>query len=946
MTKEFEYKDEKLNQFKLMIYNWNIDDAIKYYKNDSFCHDYCIDKNYEYGCDKQANQCPFEHSQTMDLYNLIVGSYNKVEKQQQHNCRTARLLCLYLMYKKAYNDKNSMLFMYYGNVMYTIGTTKQDYLKSETSYLRSLKIDNNNGNTHRNYATLLELRLYNFDKAEYHYEKALQLFDPDGTRCYNFAMFLKVRQKKYSKSLIYCNKACQLQPNVSSNHELKGSVLCLLNNFEESIDTTMHALKLNQWDGCMNNNDRTSQAKQLIEQSIEKYIIEQLKGTNYFDHINLEGYKLIEWLYDNQLLSIKRQMFTSNVTMQMLFECNREDFDQLVKEMKLKTSIKIKFRKAFQNFKKQQQQTSDREKNEKQREQEKEKEKENLHVEVEEKSTNLVPAPSHRQSQAKGQQLRIEPKIYTRDDVSVFSGVSAISAPFVVNSALIVFLGIGDYHDKLQNLSGVSKDYNNIFNAFVGTWKYTAFYKTDKNITIYSNEIETVQSNNNYKLYWTIDEIEKFVEEARMYTVFNKHSGLIFFISSHGDTGKVIYDSNMDGYELLDIFKMFQPHWGQLLETYTEIPKISKRLFQIPKIFFVDSCRGSTSAKIVNIERDAKDAQEKIVTKNNNFSGKKSVSKCNEKVVLKSVSKETAELLSTNYSNFCQIWANVDGFSVADGAINGGLFLRNVAKLFQHKKWILNHNLNDIIFKIRDYTKREATLIGLVNFTQLVENEGTMERPVRFDVFEENVVYKSTQEFLDKVDGIEESEHEEEDDELDKVTITNLSSTDKIGVLVENEQSNEDRTQLLQSLINNESKENNNNSNDVDDNLLFTSKGYQLICGVTNSGSESAKFVKTWDYTFVTLINITKKELICDRKRYFEDYLYFENDLLHPIIQYKPECSNKHTLKEVNGMDDNKFDCNNCESRESNVYFHCYKCNYSLCQACCHLEVCVKKQQS
>ena len=768
MKQEYGYNDEKLNQFKLMIYNWNINNVIEYYNNDSFCCHYCIGKRYKYGCAKRQNQCPFAHSKTMNLYNLIFGNSNV-----QPDYQMAKLLCLYLMSKKVYNDNNSKLFVYYGELLRRTGTRMQDYLKCEQYFLKSLSIDNNNGYAHNNYAVLLENKLHNFDKAEYHYKKALEIDPNSAIKNYNFALFLN-RQSKYKESLIYINKACELQPNASEKHELKGEILYNLNKYEESIDETIHALKLNENDGYMTNNGSVHDAKQLIEESIKNYMIEKLNIQYYFNFKEFEGCTLIEWLYDNQLLSIKSKIFSNEISMKILLECKQEDLDALVKEMKLKTTTKIKFRKSFETLQQQKQ--------------------EDKNAESTEETMNLISA--HKQSD--------ESKI---DNVSVYSystsDVSSISEPFVINGALIVFLGIGDYQDKLQNLEGVSKDYQNILNIFVETWGYTAFYKTNKNITIYSNEIETVKLNDNYKLHWTIDEIEKFVEEARMYVVFNKHNGLIFVISSHGDTGKIIYDSEMEEYALYDVFNMFQPQSGQLLETYKETSQVSKRLFEIPKIFFIDSCRGSSFVKIENIKPDEKD-DEQVAAKsnvNNNNSGnsnsindpiKKSE---NEKISFKVVSKKKAEVLSSNYSNFCKIWANVDGYAVADGSINGGLFLRNVSKLFQHKKWILNHNLTDIIFKIRDYTKREATLIGLLNFTQLVENEGTMERPVRFDVFKEN--------------------------------------------------------------------------------------------------------------------------------------------------------GQQHKLQEVNTNDtkNRKFKCDNCASIKSNSHFHCYECKYSLCQSCCHLKICAKKQQ-
>ena len=102
MKQEYGYNDEILNQFKLIIYDWNINNVKKYYNSDSFCLDYCIDNNYKYGCTKQDNQCPFEHSQTFNLENLVFGNSQHVEQDYKR----AKILCLYLMNKKIYNHKN------------------------------------------------------------------------------------------------------------------------------------------------------------------------------------------------------------------------------------------------------------------------------------------------------------------------------------------------------------------------------------------------------------------------------------------------------------------------------------------------------------------------------------------------------------------------------------------------------------------------------------------------------------------------------------------------------------------------------------------------------------------------------------------------------------------------------------------------------------------------
>ena len=159
-------------------------------------------------------------------------------------------------------------------------------------------------------------------------------------------MFLKDTQQKYKESLIYINKACELLANASDCYELKGQILYLLNKFEESIDETIHALKLNENDGYINAHDNGNNAKQLIEESIKKFMVAELNTKYYFNNEEFEGYKLIKWLYDNHLLSIKSKILSCRMSLSMLKQCNKNDIENLLSEMGLKTSDKIKFRNA------------------------------------------------------------------------------------------------------------------------------------------------------------------------------------------------------------------------------------------------------------------------------------------------------------------------------------------------------------------------------------------------------------------------------------------------------------------------------------------------------------------------------------------------------------------------------------------------------------------------
>ena len=234
---EMGYNDEILNILKLIIYKWNINDVINYYNNDSFCHLYCIGKNYNwsYGCNLDHNKCKFEHS--FCLEDSIFGT-----KSEAPNFKYAKQLCQYLIYLNKYNN-NAALFWYYGNSIDKTSQGMNDILLAEKLYLKSISIDEKFSNAHNDYAILLH-KLKKFDKAEYHYQMVLKLLPNDANYNSNFGGFL-IERGKYKESLKYCEKACKLEPNHCRSHYWYGKSLYYLNNYEKSIKEFEMALNLN-----------------------------------------------------------------------------------------------------------------------------------------------------------------------------------------------------------------------------------------------------------------------------------------------------------------------------------------------------------------------------------------------------------------------------------------------------------------------------------------------------------------------------------------------------------------------------------------------------------------------------------------------------------------------------------------------------------------------------
>ena len=711
---------------------------------------------------------------------------------------------------------------------------------------------------------------------------------------------------------------------------------------------------------------------------------------------SLDGYiganELIQWLHKNDLLAVKELLLKAQMTLKDLIDSHNNEIEKLVKEL----DMPILKRKLF------------------------------------------IQAVT---------KLQLES---ANDGRSIISGVSSIAPAFATDDPLIVMIGIGEYDTGLDNLPGVTKDYENIIDTFVKIWNYKLLIQLSDNAIIYSNNInsiktETSNGNKTFKLRWTSNDIDLFIEQARKHVVSNYHNGLIFAISSHGESGKVIIDSELNSYSLHSIFHMFSPQWGALLETYQETPQQGNQLFNIPKIFLVDACRGSTSNKVVSITaktdnnsnnsstnndknganatdkvvpglsqsetntigmQDGKEKEKKeremkteaenekekehkqgtdeekdkqIVTRSSaapatsarrashaksKLTGPIVSRQTNDVFRLKGITKLQAHELAAQEANFCKLYANVDGFSVGDGSKNGGLFLRNAFKTFKDKKFISTHSWQEIILKIREYTKREATIFGIFNFTQLVETESTLERPIKFivhinsnsssndtvstmnivqnnnDIEEKNEANNGW--YIEDIFGI--NDEADLDFELAMLTITNLLENNDIAVLMENEYNTQDRRKLIDSLVN-------NNSTTTDSDKLFSENGFVMV---KKDGGEY-EFNKLWEKVFVTLIKLAsyneKEEQntdIYDRKPVIEDYLYFENDWLMTLIDLKPKCPecNKSTnqdwyLREIKTNEDNleSFKCNNCKQLGyDSYYFYCRNknCSYCVCKSCCH----------
>ena len=284
----------------------------------------------------------------------------------------------------------------------------------------------------------------------------------------------------------------------------------------------------------------------------------------------------------------------------------------------------------------------------------------------------------------------------SRDEISEFE----TRPTFIIKNPLVVMLGIGKY-DCREDLIGVKMDYKNIIALFNHYFNYSIYYQTSDNINKYYNSKPNNNTKqnllDNYKLHWTYDEIIEFMNDVHTFLNKNleenstqnngiRHDALIWVISSHGDSGNVLIESEGEEFQLLRLFNKFD---GK------SIP-----LFQNnPKLFFVDACRGVMKPQPVPIAmkqsnyKISSDTEEESVEKQTKGGKKCSTNKVHP-IALKSVESMHKE------ANFRYIYGNPDGYAVFDGGKKGGYLIQAMKNVFG-KKEALVANLDEIIPQIR-----------------------------------------------------------------------------------------------------------------------------------------------------------------------------------------------------------------------------------------------------
>ena len=170
-------------------------------------------------------------------------------------------------------------------------------------------------------------------------------------------------------------------------------------------------------------------------------------------------------------------------------------------------------------------------------------------------------------------------------------------------NVLVIVVGISDDKGLFPYLNGSLQDYHSV--AFGMNFKrgYTMMYLDEKNKFCSSTDntskfdTSTVNQEPKFKMKWNTDEIRKFNDEIFQNleqrekeiaadTKQIHYDGLIYFISGHGHSDNIFYDS--DGNEI-NLEEQFFTRFNN---------KNCKYFYGIPKLFILDICCGTETKDI------------------------------------------------------------------------------------------------------------------------------------------------------------------------------------------------------------------------------------------------------------------------------------------------------------------------------------------------------------
>ena len=302
------------------------------------------------------------------------------------------------------------------------------------------------------------------------------------------------------------------------------------------------------------------------------------------------------------------------------------------------------------------------------------------------------------------------------------------SDDYIINNPLVAVIGIGEY-DGLPNLVGINKDYENLIYTFHKMYKHNILYCNN------NNKIKDIKSfdqsgKSNYKIRWTSDEIDLFLEKAKNKLKTKEYDAFLLFISSHGDSEGTLYDSDCEEYQVSSILNRFNG------ENCIEMA------FK-PKLIFLDACRGSMKSKAVKLSSTGTIEDISVITNDQTlttdatmvekggisgiFSQKNKKFKNNKK---KPFEQQLRVLKVHKEGNFRLIYSNIEGYSAIDST-KGGYLMRATKDIFCSNDMLedwKSYNMDKLIKNIRGRANQLAS-------TDIVVQTPVDENRCEYDIY-------------------------------------------------------------------------------------------------------------------------------------------------------------------------------------------------------------------
>ena len=239
------YNDKILNDFKLKIYNFDIDLVKKYYHSDRFCHNMCI---FGY-CLKMNDGCSYIHCLSTDK---MVNCKNYISINQ---VKKAILFTNYIVYIYKYvsilKDKETDHYKHiissvnerFGDIYRVIAQNTNDFIKAEQFYDRAAPLCNKWCDLALKHAKLLDCGLHDWTKAESLFKSLLNAKntgEQNGYRYYRYGKAL-VGNGFDDRAIQQFKKAIERKPDNAAYYEQYA--MCLFRKGKSYYDEGLQLFK-------------------------------------------------------------------------------------------------------------------------------------------------------------------------------------------------------------------------------------------------------------------------------------------------------------------------------------------------------------------------------------------------------------------------------------------------------------------------------------------------------------------------------------------------------------------------------------------------------------------------------------------------------------------------------------------------------------------------------